>query len=281
DIGDAGRQPSIHGECGAAAVDHLVDEQRQRHGRALPAVLFGRAEQLPAAIVELLPRLLVARRCIDLAVLEPTAQAIADRIDRAQNLRRKFVHLSEHGAYGVFVPRRKRRLAQQFGVTELLEQHELQLAELGPIAIHALNVLGRKFCQRHDLILSSANSGTASLRHAWRMRSDSDCERTARAIASPPAASAMVASARSAADSPGPGGVFSSNATTSASMCFSKICLVELGARAISESSGGSASPVGISSRCERERYRRTTSRSQSKPSRFSRPAMRRVRCST
>src|SRR5262249_33751616 len=94
-LADAFGESRVHGEGGVGAGQHLVDEGGERAWRALPAVLLVDGENLPPGLVELLPGLLEAGRRDDLAVLEPAADLVADRVERPGDLAREAIELAE------------------------------------------------------------------------------------------------------------------------------------------------------------------------------------------
>src|SRR5262249_44317767 len=125
----------VHGEGGVRAGQHLVDDGGERAWRALPAVLLVDGEDLPPGLVELLPGLLEAGRRDDLAVLEPAADLVADRVERPGDLAREAIELAERQLDLGAAPVLEGRLAEDLLQAELLEEDELQLAEACAVAV--------------------------------------------------------------------------------------------------------------------------------------------------
>src|SRR5262249_44123060 len=105
---------------------------------ALPTELGGDRERLPARLVELVPRLLVAGRRLHAPVDELAALDVADAVVRAGDRRRELVHLLDHRARRLRVERVERWLAEQVSQPELLEEEELDLAQVCFVPVERL-----------------------------------------------------------------------------------------------------------------------------------------------
>ena len=132
-------EPRVHVEGRVGAGQHLLDHQRERDiGPPWPPCSGETPRPLPARLVQLLPRLLEAGRRLDLAVLERAAGAIADRVERAEDLARPPVDAGEDGVHLVLAPVAVGRAAEELAEAELLEEEKANVAEVAAVPIDVL-----------------------------------------------------------------------------------------------------------------------------------------------
>src|SRR5690606_27837043 len=85
--------------------------------------------------IEALPRVLEAGRRLDAAVLDAAAFAVADSVQRAEDLAAELVGLVDDHRALFFAPPVVRRLAEHGLKRKLLEEQKLHLAKIGLVAI--------------------------------------------------------------------------------------------------------------------------------------------------
>ena len=137
-------QAGVHRERGVGTGQHLLDAGLQRKRRALAALFGRRADALPAGLVQLLPRVLEAGGRLHAAVLDATALAVTDRVERSETLLDEAVRLVEHHLDLLGAPLCVSLLGKQLVELELLEQEELEVAQVCFVPIDGL---------RHRLLL--------------------------------------------------------------------------------------------------------------------------------
>jgi hypothetical protein len=129
------REAGVHPERDVGAAEELLHEDEEGRRRALTAVLRADGQGLPSRLVELGPSVLETVRCFDDAVLELAPFAIADRVERAEDVARELVGLLEDHGDLVGAPSLEGSLAERFLELELLEEQEAKLAEVGLVAV--------------------------------------------------------------------------------------------------------------------------------------------------